>query len=83
MNTIEIIIINTLTRQIVAIVFAIPAKFDVIDVLKLVLEVGIPNRTLPLNTTDPDSSWVGVVCNHRSSSPQSQMGQLRKRVVEL
>lgn len=44
-----------MTRQTVAVVFAIPAKFGRVVELKLVLEAEIPSMTPILNKVGPDN----------------------------
>ena len=72
-----------MTRRIVEAVFEVLVKFDVIEALKLVLEVEIPNMTLVLNTIGRGSLEADAICNLLSNNLQFQMGLLLKMVAGL
>ena len=72
-----------LTRQIVVVVFEVPAMFDAIVILKLFLEAEIPNMKLILNIIGLGSLEVDGACNRLSNNLRFQTDPLPKMVAVL
>ena len=71
-----------MTRQIVAIVFAVLAKFGVIGERKLFLVVEIPNTKPKRSKVDRGNLEADGAYNLHSNNLQFQMDRLQKMVAE-